>query len=89
MATPKTTGHGIWSPLPKTTLWKLKKVKESTESAAVIRAERDLVNADIIIFVVDKGSLIESGSHRELYRNEGIYKKLYDLQLPIEIGEQY
>ncbi len=32
---------------------KLKKVKESTESAAVIRAERDIVNSDIIIFVVD------------------------------------
>lgn len=32
---------------------KLKKVKESTESAAVIRAERDLTNADIIIFVID------------------------------------
>ncbi|MCK5003760.1 MAG: ribosome biogenesis GTPase Der [Candidatus Aminicenantes bacterium] len=32
---------------------KLQKVKESTESAAVIRAERDLINADIVIFVVD------------------------------------
>jgi GTPase len=32
---------------------KLQKVKESTESAAVIRAERDIRNADIIIFVVD------------------------------------
>ena len=32
---------------------KLKKVKESTESAAVIRAEKDIHNADIIIFVID------------------------------------
>jgi ABC-type multidrug transport system fused ATPase/permease subunit len=40
-----------------------------------------------VIFVIDKGSIIESGSHRELYRKEGIYKKLYDLQFPVEIGE--
>ncbi len=32
---------------------KLKKVKESTESAAVIRAEKDIRQADIIIFVLD------------------------------------
>ncbi|MEN8222086.1 MAG: ribosome biogenesis GTPase Der [Acidobacteriota bacterium] len=38
---------------------KLKKVKESTESAAVLRAERDLVNADIIIFVVDMSKKID------------------------------
>jgi len=32
---------------------KLKKVKEDTETAAVIRAEKDIQNADIVIFVVD------------------------------------
>jgi GTPase len=32
---------------------KLKKVKEETESAAVIRAEKNMKDADIIIFVVD------------------------------------
>lgn len=32
---------------------KLKKIKESTESAAVVRAEKDLINTDIIIFIVD------------------------------------
>jgi len=32
---------------------KLQKVKEDTESAAVIRAEKDIKNSDIIIFVVD------------------------------------
>ncbi len=32
---------------------KLQKVKEGTESAAVIRAEKDIRNADIIIFVID------------------------------------
>jgi len=32
---------------------KLKKVKESTESAAVIRAERDIGNSDVIVFTID------------------------------------
>lgn len=38
---------------------KLKKVKEDTESAAVIRAEKDIRNADILIFVVDISKRID------------------------------
>ncbi|MCP4217929.1 MAG: ribosome biogenesis GTPase Der, partial [bacterium] len=38
---------------------KLQKVKESTESAAVIRAEKDIRNADIIIFVIDVSKKID------------------------------
>lgn len=36
-------------------------------------------NADKI-FVVDKGQIAEIGTHEELCRKNGIYKKLYDLQ---------
>jgi subfamily B ATP-binding cassette protein MsbA len=32
------------------------------------------------IFVLDKGRIAEIGTHEELCRKEGIYKKLYDLQ---------
>jgi GTP-binding protein len=38
---------------------KLKKVKEDTESAAVIRAEKDILYADIIIFVIDASKRID------------------------------
>lgn len=38
---------------------KLQKVKEDTESAAVIRAEKDIQYADIIIFVVDISKRID------------------------------
>jgi GTP-binding protein len=38
---------------------KLKKVKESTESAAVLRAERDIREADIVIFVLDISKKID------------------------------
>jgi subfamily B ATP-binding cassette protein MsbA len=40
-------------------------------------------NADKIL-VLDKGRIAEIGSHRELYRKNGIYRKLYDLQFPEE-----
>jgi subfamily B ATP-binding cassette protein MsbA len=36
------------------------------------------------IFVVDNGRIAESGNHDELYRQNGIYRKLYDLQFPEE-----
>jgi subfamily B ATP-binding cassette protein MsbA len=40
-------------------------------------------NADKIL-VLDKGRIVEVGSHQELYRKNGIYRKLYDLQFPEE-----
>ncbi len=36
-------------------------------------------HADVIM-VMDKGEIIEIGSHQELLRKDGAYKKLYDLQ---------
>jgi len=40
-------------------------------------------NADKIL-VLDKGRIAEIGSHKELYKGNGIYRKLYDLQFPEE-----
>lgn len=33
------------------------------------------------IFVLDRGSLIEAGTHKELMDKDGVYKRLYDLQV--------
>jgi GTP-binding protein len=38
---------------------KLQKVKEGTESAAVIRADKDIKNADIVVFVIDISQKID------------------------------
>jgi len=38
-------------------------------------------NADKIL-VIDKGKIVESGSHEKLMKKKGIYKKLHDLQFP-------
>jgi ABC-type multidrug transport system fused ATPase/permease subunit len=40
-------------------------------------------NADTIL-VVDKGRVAEIGTHEQLCRKDGLYKKLYDLQFPEE-----
>ncbi|MBE0425111.1 MAG: ABC transporter ATP-binding protein [Nitrospirae bacterium] len=32
------------------------------------------------IIVLEKGRIIETGTHKELYKHEGLYKKLYELQ---------
>ena len=44
---------------------------------------QSLMKADIIC-VLDKGSIIQQGSHDELLRREGIYRKIYDLQSRID-----
>lgn len=48
---------------------------------AIIVAHRlsTILNCDII-YVMDKGQLVEFGNHNELLDKNGIYKKLYDLQ---------
>lgn len=42
-----------------------------------------IMKADRIL-VIDKGRIVESGTHKELCRKDGIYKKLYELQFPEE-----
>ncbi|MEO6694579.1 MAG: ABC transporter ATP-binding protein [Ignavibacteria bacterium] len=36
------------------------------------------------IIVLDKGNIIEEGTHEELIQNEGFYKKIYNIQVSIE-----
>ncbi len=43
-----------------------------------------IMNADRII-VMDRGRIIESGRHQELYNTEGLYKQLYDKQFSHQI----
>ncbi|HMP89008.1 MAG TPA: ABC transporter ATP-binding protein [Kiritimatiellia bacterium] len=38
-----------------------------------------VINSDLIL-VMDQGRVVESGRHEELLRQEGLYKKLYDMQ---------
>jgi ABC-type multidrug transport system fused ATPase/permease subunit len=41
------------------------------------------MQADIIL-VLDKGQIVQQGSHAELMTQEGIYRRTYNLQAQIE-----
>ncbi|MFC2166530.1 ABC transporter ATP-binding protein [Acidobacteriota bacterium] len=53
------------------------------DRTAIVIAHRlsTIRNANKIL-VVDRGKIVESGTHRQLCQGDGIYKKLYDLQFP-------
>ena len=60
-----------------------KALKEETAGTTVILiAHRitTLMHADRIL-VLDRGKIVEQGSHAELLNRDGIYKKIFDLQL--------
>ena len=55
--------------------------EQSAGTTVMLIAHRisTLMKADNII-VLDKGRIIESGTHEELVAKGGVYKKVYDLQ---------
>lgn len=63
-----------------------KVVQEAIDSSllkktAVIVAHRlSTITSCDEIYVFDKGSIVESGTHRELIEKDGVYRKLYDIQ---------
>jgi len=57
----------------------LSKLMHSRTSLVIAHRLSTIQNADEII-VLDKGSIIEKGTHQELIAQNGHYKKLYDLQ---------
>jgi ATP-binding cassette subfamily B protein len=44
---------------------------------------QSVMNADLIL-VMDKGRIIQKGTHEELFAQEGMYRKIYDLQTRID-----
>ena len=44
---------------------------------------QSVMNADLIL-VLDKGEIVQMGKHEELIDQEGIYRKIYDIQMLIE-----
>lgn len=67
----------------------LKELHKDTTSVIISHRITTVMHADNII-VLDKGSIVESGTHEQLLKNNGIYSKLYDIQmsLPDELKEE-
>ena len=69
-----------------------KLIQEATDritkhQTSIIIAHRltTIKNADRII-VMDKGKIVEQGSHLELLEKDGYYKNLYDMQFASEVA---
>lgn len=60
-------------------------IESNVKGTTIIIAHRitTIMNADNII-VMDKGQLVQSGTHQELIKTEGIYKRIYDTQKSTE-----
>lgn len=56
-------------------------IKENVHGTTILIAHRitTLMNADQII-VLDKGRVSQMGTHQELIRQDGIYKRIFDMQ---------
>ncbi len=57
----------------------LTKLMKNRTSLVIAHRLSTIVNADLIL-VVNKGEIIEKGTHDELLANNGLYKKLHDIQ---------
>ncbi len=64
----------------------LDKLMENRTTFVIAHRLSTVQRADRII-VFEKGRIIEIGTHEELLRNNGMYKKLYDLQLASATGQ--
>ena len=57
----------------------LNKLMENRTSIVIAHRLSTIQHADLIV-VIDNGRIVEIGSHTELMRNEGLYKKLINMQ---------
>ena len=60
----------------------LRKMRRGRTTIAIAHRLSTIQDADCI-YVLDKGCIIESGSHEELLAQDGTYKKMYQLQAGI------
>jgi len=61
----------------------LKKRNDKATTIIISHRITTLSEADIIL-VLDQGKLVQSGSHDELFKQEGLYKRIWNIQTDLE-----
>jgi ATP-binding cassette subfamily B protein len=61
----------------------LKRLMQGRTSFVIAHRIQTVMNANLIL-VLDKGRIVQRGTHRELLAQDGIYRQVYDLQSRIE-----
>jgi ATP-binding cassette subfamily B protein len=61
----------------------LDELMENRTTFIIAHRIQSVMDADLIL-VLDKGSIIQSGTHDELVAQEGMYRRIYDIQTRIE-----
>ena len=61
----------------------LEKLLKNRTSFVIAHRLSTIVNADKLL-VLDNGRIVETGNHKELLEQSGLYKRLYDMQFASE-----
>ncbi len=62
----------------------LENLMENRTTFIIAHRIQTVMKADLIV-VLDKGRIIQIGTHEELLAQEGVYRKIYDIQTQIEV----
>lgn len=62
----------------------LERLMEGRTSFVIAHRIQSLMNADLIL-VLDRGEIVERGTHEELIAQDGMYRRIYDMQARIEV----
>jgi ATP-binding cassette subfamily B protein len=62
----------------------LERLMQNRTTFIIAHRVQSVMSADLIL-VLDKGRLVQKGTHEELLQQEGIYRQIYDIQTRIEV----
>lgn len=61
----------------------LKRLMENRSTFIIAHRIQSVMNADLIL-VLDKGRIVQAGKHADLLEEDGIYRKIYDIQMRVD-----
>jgi ATP-binding cassette subfamily B protein len=56
---------------------------ENRSTFIIAHRIQSVMNADLIL-VLDKGQIVQKGKHADLLEEDGIYRKIYDIQMRVD-----